>query len=435
MAPRERSGFPGAVALLAALALALVLTPTPGPDPGTTPGEASGARPPRLDSEELARLAIARTPAVARRVEAIRELRFERIPQPKLAGTDDLRRLTERQVSRPKVARELRADEAGLRLLALIDPGADIEQIASDFTALAAAFYDPRKERLFVVSDAVPAGPALVEFVLSHELTHALEDQRFGLPQAGGASSDEQALAESALVEGTASALMTEYASKHLSALDLASDAAGIVEPQAELPAFLEAQVSFSYLRGQEFVEDLYGRTGSWALVDRAFTERPPRTSEQILHPVKYLLDEDAISVPAVASPGRGWRELDEDLVGEFLTAQVLQVAEGPVAPAAAEGWGGDRYQLWARRGAGQCEGSCRSEYAIAIGWRWDTARDLEEFQEALVEYVETGLDGEPRGGGAYALDGGWGQVAVNGGVVRLALAPTAALARWLAAR
>ena len=421
----------GGVALLATLALALVLTPAPGGtgDAGPTGG---APRPPRLDSDELARLALARTPAVARRVEAIRGLRFERVPEPRLADTDDLRRLTERELSRPKLARELRGDEAALRLLGLIEPGADIEAIASDFTALAAAFYDPAAKRLFVVSDAVPAGPALVEFVLARELTHALEDQRFGLPDPNEASSDERALAESALVEGTASALMTEYASRHLSALELASDAAAIVEPQTQLPAFLEAQTMFSYMRGQEFVEDLLGRTESWALVNRAFTERPPRTSEQILHPVKYLLGEGAADVPPVRAPGGGWRELDQDLIGEFLTAQVLQVADAPVPPSATEGWGGDRYQLWARRGGGGCEGACRSRYAIAIGWRWDTARDLEEFREALLAYVRTGIGGEPRGAGAYALDGGWAQVGMDDGVIRLALAPTAALARRL---
>ena len=421
--------------MLAALALALVLTPAPDTDPGGPADGAPNPRPARLDSEELARLAVARTPRVARRVEAIRGVRFERVPRPRLADTGDLRRLTERQLSRPKQARELRADEAALRLLGLIEPAADIESIASDFTALAAAFYDPAAKRLFVVSDAVPAGPALVEFVLAHELTHALEDQRFGLPQATDASSDEQALAQSALVEGTASALMTDYAARHLSALELASDAVAIAEPQTTLPAFLEAQTTFSYIRGQEFVEDLYGRTGSWALVDRAFTERPPRTSEQILHPVKYLLGEGALSVPDAPSPGPGWRQLDEDLVGEFLTAQLLRVADGPVPSAASEGWGGDRYTLWARRGAGECAHACRSQYAIAIGWRWDTARDLEEFRAPLVEYLEGGLGGEPRGAGAYALDGGWGQVAVRDGVAWLALAPSPALARRLAGR
>jgi len=430
---RRGSSLPGTALLLAALSLALLVAadePRPQHSTSLSPQGGSGVE---LDSEELAEIALERTPAVARRVEAIRELRFERVPQPRLADTDYLRRLTERELSRPKLARELRADEAGLRLLGLIEPGAKIESIASDFTALAAAFYDPGAKRLFVVSDAVPAGPALVEFVLSHELTHALEDQRFGLPRSNGPASDERALAQSALVEGTASALMTEYAGRHLSALDLASDAAGIVEPQTELPQFLEAQAMFSYIRGQEFVEDLYARTQSWALVDRAFTERPPRTSEQILHPVTYMLDERALVVPAAPSPGRGWRELDEDLVGEFLTAQVLQLAEGPVPASASEGWGGDRYQLWAPPGAGQCEAACRSGSALAIGWRWDSPADLREFGEALVEYVETGLGGEERGPGSWQLDGGWGHVGVDAGVARLGLGPTAALARRLA--
>ena len=432
MSEPRGSSLLATILLLLATALALLLA-APGPRgenvASRSAGRDSGIG---LDSEALARLALERTPAVARRVEAIRGLRFERLPRPRIADSDYLRRLTDRELRRPKSMRELRADEAGLRLLGLIEPEAEIESIASDFTASAAAFYEPRARKLFVVSDAVPAGPALVEFVLSHELTHALEDQRFGLPRSSGGGSDEQALAESALVEGTASALMSEYAARHLDLLELASDATALVEPQTELPAFLEAQTTFSYIRGQEFVEHLYGRTDSWALVDRAFTERRPRTSEQILHPVKYLLDERPLSVQGIAPPGRGWRELDEDLVGEFLTTQVLQVAKGAVPQSASEGWGGDRYQLWARRGAGGCEDTCRSDHALAVGWRWDTARDLQEFEEALIDYVKSGLGGRRRGAGAYVLDDGWAQVRVDGDMVRLGLGPTAELAARL---
>lgn len=431
MPRREPSSLPGALALLLALGVVLVLADGSGgaesSSPAPTAAEDSG-----LDSRELARLAAERTPAVARRVEAVRGLRFDRIPRPRLADTDYLRRLSERQLSRPRAAGDLRADEASLRLLGMIEPEAEIADIASDYTALAAAFYEPRAKRLFVVSDAVPAGPPLVEFVLAHELTHALEDQRFGLPQGGGGS-DEQALAESALVEGTATALMSDYAAAHLNAVELASAAAGIVEPQAELPAFLEAQSSFSYLRGREFVEYLRDSAKGWTLVDRAFTEEPPQTSEQILHPAKYLLGERALPVDPLRSPGPGWRELDDDLIGEFLTSQLLQVAEGVVPSAAAEGWGGDRYQLWERRGAGACEDACRSTHALALGWRWDTSRDLDEFRDALVEYVASGLSGDRRGSGSWELDGGWAQVRVSGGVVRLGLGPTAAVARRLA--
>jgi hypothetical protein len=40
----------------------------------------------------------------------------------------------------------------------------------------------------------------------------------------------------------------------------------------------------------------------------------------------------------------------------------------------AAAGWGGDRYELW-RRG---------DERALIMRWRWDTPRDVSEFDDRL---------------------------------------------------
>jgi hypothetical protein len=414
----------GTLALLAALAVALIVSGD-GRDRAAATSGTPAAPVTSLHPEELARLAVAHTPGVARRVEAIRGLRFERLPRPRLSDSDDLRQLVERELSRPRAARDLHADEAALRLLGMIEPEDDLGAIAGDFTALAAAYYDPRKGRLFVLSDAVPAGPAVVEFVLAHELTHALEDQRFGLPS-GSAGNDERVLAESALTEGTATALMSEYAVRHLSALDLAAEAAGIEESDVGLPGFLDAQVNFSYFGGQAFVEDLVRRTGDWRVVDNALAERPPSTSEQILHPVKYLLDEPPLPVPGPRDPGRGWERVDADVVGEFMTAQLLRVGDEPVPASITAGWGGDRYELWRRTGT--------DEYAVGIAWRWDSTRDAEEFRSSLDGYLESGLDGDAEGDGLWALREGFAAVAGSGNEVRLAVAPGAAAARRMVA-
>lgn len=66
-----------------------------------------------------------------------------------------------------------------------------------------AGYYDPRTQRLAVVRQRAGAGP-LDDVTLAHELTHALEDQRFGLDEADGEGDDDSATARLALTEGTA---------------------------------------------------------------------------------------------------------------------------------------------------------------------------------------------------------------------------------------
>ena len=87
---------------------------------------------------------------------------------------------------------------------------------------------------------------------------------------------------------------------------------------------------------------------GGWDLVDFAYQRRLPATTEQILHPEKYLEDEGALPVPDILDPGPGWEKVDGGTVGEFFTREILrQDAEEVGADEAAEGWGGDRYEFF----------------------------------------------------------------------------------------
>ena len=117
--------------------------------------------------------------------------------QARREGLEDLDR------SYPEARR--RADEQVLKLLGLIDPSVDLR----DVSALAcspracAGYYDPRTKRMRTVRGAATGTRVLAEMVLAHELTHALEDQRYGLGLEDQGGSDDAALARLALVEGT----------------------------------------------------------------------------------------------------------------------------------------------------------------------------------------------------------------------------------------
>ncbi len=432
-------GLAGTLALLAATIAVVFGVALSRDDDVSTPvdegdsAQAAEVQTP-LDSNELLELSLELAPSVARRVEEIRGVEFDEIPEPQVTDSDDLRDLAEKELAKPKVAETIAASDAQLKLLGLLEPEESLADVTSDVTADAVAYYDPKKKELFMLGDAVPAGAALAEFVLAHELNHALEDQAFGLPKSS-ASSDDAVLAESALIEGSATALMTEYAAQHLEVGDLLEGTGGLEGEATDLPDIAMAQVTFSYFGGQRFVEELRASAdGAWDLVDFTYQRRLPATTEQILHPEKYLDDEGALPVPDVPDPPDGWEKADGGTVGEFFTREILrQDAEDVGADEAAAGWGGDRYEFFRREGApAECTDDCREENALAIVWRGDDPAEAAELRTAIQDYVERSLEGTPAGEGTWELDGGWAAVGGEDDVVTLALAPTDRIAREL---
>ena len=276
------------LAILVATGGALALTGTGRDEAAATPPAAGAA----LDPEELVRLSIEATPATARRVARLRRLGFESVPEPEVITGAGLSELERRELERTGGSRGIAADEATVRILGLLEPSEQLEDAVAASDDLAAAAYDTRADRLYVVSDAASADPALVEFLLSHELTHALEDQHFGLSDPNAAANDDGALAGLALTEGTATAMMVDYARRYMDPLELGAATAGIDASTGEVPEFVVEQLTWAYLGGMEFVNELREIADGWKLVDYALEARPPASTEQVLHPEKYIRDE-----------------------------------------------------------------------------------------------------------------------------------------------
>jgi hypothetical protein len=358
-----------------------------------TEGE-QGAAAPRAASIET----------IARRVEALRALRFTRLPSPVTVGPRQAQREGLADLDRSYPAARRRADEQIYALLGLVEPGTDLREIGrSLFGEGVAGYYDPRDGRLRVVEGAGTGTRVLEEIVLAHELTHALEDQRFGLPTQAAATDDRE-LARSALYEGTATSLMSDYVRRHFTTEEALGGLLGSAfEDTGDLPPFLQAQLLFAYLGGERFVADLR-RRGGWSLVDTAFRLRVPVSTEQVLHPRAYLSADvpRRVRLRAGAVLGAGWSRARAGTWGELQTRELLGSAD------AAAGWGGDRYELWRSGGAG----------VLVMRWRWDTPRDAGEFAARLRAWAA----------------GRSGTVAMRrGGEVTLAVADDPALARRVA--
>jgi hypothetical protein len=363
------------------------------------------------DDEPAAATKPASVATIARRVEALRKLRYDEIPRPVEVTAAQARREGLEEVDQTYPPAKRRADEQVLKVLGLIEPDADLRDlIGSLFEQGVGGYYDTRDGRLRVVSGSGTSTRVIAEMTLAHELTHALEDQNYGFTEPSG--NDDRDLAKTAMIEGTATALMYAYVQRYFTSEETLGGLLGAAfEDTGSLPPFLEAQVIFPYVGGDAFVEQLLRRAGGrWDLVNLAYTSRLPVSTEQILHPDHYFdADQPArVRLRAGAVLGMGWERAAAGTWGELQTRELVGSSQ------AAEGWGGDRYELW-RSDAGVGD-------ALVMRWRWDTPRDEREFASRLREWVSGNL-----GGQATA-------VRERGGAVTLAIAPDRRVAERLAA-
>ncbi|HWC12876.1 MAG TPA: hypothetical protein VG455_16835, partial [Acidimicrobiales bacterium] len=253
-------------------------------------------------------------------VERERGLAFRRPVPVELQSEEDfvatLRRLERRQGGDADAAVLVNV----VRALGLVDGPFDASILESGAEGDVLGFYDRARRRLYVRGDeATPA----VRRVLVHELTHALADQHFGLERPGlERREDEAARAFAALVEGDAVRVEERFyeslSAEERRAADVAADAIGSLA--ADLPRVFEVLLAFPYEAGATFVAAL-AAAGGPERIDAAFAN-PPSTSEQILHPERFLGEEPG---KEVAVPVAAGRVVDRGVLGELGLRLLLQ--------------------------------------------------------------------------------------------------------------
>src|SRR4051794_10179884 len=380
-------------------------------------------------------------PKVARRVEVLRKLRFKHTPKPRVVSAKQAEEEGLGEIDRSYPPARRRADEEVLKLLGLIPPKADLRKISGAiYGEQVAGYYDPRHKRLSVVRGASGLSG---EIVLAHELTHALEDQRFDIPELPSGT-DDRSTASQAITEGTATAVMLDYARRYIGSGDALSQALGGLgeaskKPETKLPRYVQDSLEFPYFGGLSFVQALRQRAGGgWRLVNEAIGKRPPASTEQILHPEKWVARERPVPVSlgaAARARPPGSKAIDRGELGEYDTREILSEAlDADAAGRAAAGWGGGRYTLWQRPAPREaCAPPCRRRGALVVSWCLGTARDAREFSRALTAWLSLHLHARPRGGGSWRVGAGAAQVVERSRATAIAFAPLAPQAGRLA--
>ncbi len=382
--------------------------------------------------------------AVAQRVEQLRGLEFERAPKVRHVSSRQLRKEAAKQQEEMsgKDLLELEADGELLKLLGFIDRETDMAGSVPDTSGIAGT-YEFSNKQLTIVKD-VKKSDIPPELVYAHELNHALEDQVFGLgdPNAGG---DDTSQAWRALGEGTATFLEARYAQEFLGA-DITSkklakaDPASTEKASSSGQAYSDNAERFAYMDGVRFVARLH-RKGGWKLVNEAINERPPKTTEEILHPDAYLNREKPAKIELdTSSLEDGHNRLAHGQLGEFDTSQMLLLgakADDDLtrkdAATAAEGWDGGRYELWQAGKGPECSQPCVERDVLVLAWSWDSPEEVAEFVALLPGYLERFQQLKPAGPGRWQGKSTAAALSVTERETTLVLAPKLEQAQKLA--
>ncbi len=209
-----------------------------------------------------------------------------------------------------------------------------------------AALYSPTDEQIYLRRDWT--GPVeTVAAQVAYGYAQALPEQHGNLPRLREEpGSLDRRLALEAVAAGDAWVAFSRYSGRAVTAAPPQTllDTLPVWSENTSLSAQL-GQLPWEI--GQQFAATLY-QTEGFAALDEVL-RRPPRTTEQLLHPAEYQKHGDFVAFeplePVVAN---GWTLAHTETVGQAVMRFALdQWSSEPLTTTTAEGWNGDLLQLW----------------------------------------------------------------------------------------
>ncbi len=307
----------------------------------------------------------------------------------KIITKDEFRRQVESRMKGSSNNKEVHAEELTLKMFGFIPQDFDLAKETVDLVSeQAAAFYDYSKKRLFVLDSTSEGTEQRVALV--HELAHALADQQHPLGKylKKGSPDDDASTAREAVMEGQATWLTWAYVSRRnggkaevsqemIEKLTDNSGAGGSDFPVfSKEPLYLRESLVFPYDEGMKFQDAIYHQMGGRSF-DQPFN-RPPLSTQQILHPKAYLEDEKPVDVDPPAldkAVQKEFRVLNDGSVGELDHSMLLRQWVGDKeGRAAASQWRGGAFRLFEHK---------REKYPVlTYASQWSTPEAARHFFE-----------------------------------------------------
>jgi hypothetical protein len=359
-------------------------------------GEPSHPAPPAaLSQAELEDL----TAEIRAQVETLRDRKFSGPVAVALADRETFFDYALEREAKTSSAAQRRMQQLELELLGALDANVDLRKLELEILSKqVGGFYDPTRDSFYLMNGFTKP---VARVILSHELTHALDDQLYDIDGtlARCSGSLDAQLAFQAVVEGSGMAVMRQWMgeeikARRLSLTDLQNAPGMSMDGLDRAPEALWKPLLCAYLQGAAFLaksDQTMAAQRSNVLsadIEHAF-RAPPRSTEQVLHPEKYW-DETRRDEPRAVHLSHallpdGWSELGQDTLGEVGLALVTTPRDERsavslatlLAPkftnAAARGWDGDRCAVFENGGAA----------VLVLHTVWDTVADADEFASA----------------------------------------------------
>ena len=274
-----------------------------------------------------------------------------------------------------------------------------------------AGYYDPKTKTVNLL-DWVPMEEQ--EPVMAHELTHALQDQSFGLqkwmkkgdkdlgeikkdPTPQDIENDEMDNTREAVLEGQAQAMMIQYAlaptGKTVTSAPALVDA---MEEETltgtpgtkvfnEAPVFMKESLTFPYSYGMQFIITLMQKQGK----QKAFAgvlQNPPHTTRQIMQPDTYLAGEkiEQMHIPDFKHDFKDYQKFDIGAMGEFDVAVLIeQYADKKVSKKMYPEWRGGYYY------AAKPKANDKAPLGLLYVSRWSNPDAAAEFAEIYAQSLK----------------------------------------------
>lgn len=342
--------------------------------------------------------ALKSTDEILKIVSRLRELDIKQSVKSSFKTKEEIKYSVLKDMDENTPREDFEASQKTLVKLGLIGKSFDLrDYVVQLLREQVAGFYDPKTKEFFLAA-WLPLSDQ--KRVIAHELVHALQDQHFNLRrfEKWPKGDSDAELAAHALVEGEATLVMIEYdfeqqgmkfdiskvGSLTDSLMEQDSDSDAKSYPVlAGAPKVLKENLQFPYLFGAGFVGAVL-KNRSWNALDTCY-ERLPTSTEQIMHPERFLVRDDPVKIDVpdlVGALGSDWKKADADVNGEFgYLVALSEFIPKSAARLAAGGWGGDRYALY--------ENTATGALVLAQYTTWDTENDAKEFFEAYSERTQ----------------------------------------------
>lgn len=318
----------------------------------------------------------------------------------KLIKRDEVQSYVQKNMREDKDAKRLERSEVVLKKFGLLPRNFDLRNfLVTMLREQVAGYYDPKTNTVNLLNwvDVEQQKP-----VLAHELTHALQDQSFGIerwlkapeeadqkdPSPSDISSDEETAARQAVTEGQAMVVLLDYTLAPTG--NTLADSPQIVEalkqtmlvgtPDSpafrEAPIFLKETLTFPYRYGLDFTTALLQAGGKEMAYAGAF-KNPPKNTREIMEPRTYLSHEQLEPMKMIDfdKDFSGYERFDIGAMGEFdVDVLVEQYVGRDEAAALYPHWRGGYYF------AGRPKADKSAPLGVVYVSRWSSPSKAAEF-------------------------------------------------------